>query len=111
MRSYTTKWLTQRVTAILLIPLTFWFIYNCLIFVTMSYDQIYGFFASALNSFLFLIMMLSMLIHAKLGCETIVNDYIKLRKLKFINFLIINLLIYTSMIVVSLSVLKIFLFS
>ena len=34
------------------------------------------FFQSYLNSFLFLSMMIVMLIHAKLGCETIVQDYI-----------------------------------
>ena len=35
-----------------------------------------SFFESYVNSFLFLSMMIAMLIHAKLGCETIVLDYI-----------------------------------
>ena len=35
-----------------------------------------SFFESYVNSFLFLSMMIAMVIHAKLGCETIVIDYV-----------------------------------
>ena len=42
----------------------------------MSYGEIIYFFQSYINSFLFLIMMTAMMIHAKLGCETIVQDYV-----------------------------------
>ena len=42
----------------------------------MSYGDIIYFFQSYINSLLFLIMMTVMIIHAKLGCETIVEDYV-----------------------------------
>ena len=74
--NYTSKWILQRVTALILIPLTFWFIYQCISFQSMSYGDIIYFFQSYINSLLFLIMMTVMIIHAKLGCETIVQDYI-----------------------------------
>ena len=74
--NYTSKWILQRVTALILIPLTFWFIYQCISFQSMSYGDIIYFFQSYINSLLFLIMMTVMMIHAKLGCETIVQDYI-----------------------------------
>ena len=45
-------------------------------------------------------MMISMLIHAKLGCETIVEDYVTSKSLKYISTLFINLIVYLSMIII-----------
>jgi len=107
MKNYARKWIIQRITAILLIPLSFWFIYNCLSFASMNYSQLFLFFKSIINSLLFLIMMISMLIHAKLGCETIVEDYVTSKSLKDISTLLINLVVYLSMIIISLAIVKI----
>jgi len=93
--SYVVKWIIQRITAIFLIPLSFWFIYTCISFKNLKYLELQLFFKSYFNSVLFLLMMIAMAIHAKLGCETIVQDYvsnIKLRKffitsINFITFL------------------------
>tara|TARA_B110000014_G_C19840537_1_gene435730 strand:+ start:227 stop:565 length:339 start_codon:yes stop_codon:yes gene_type:complete len=74
--SYASKWILQRITAILLIPLTFWFIYHCISFQYLHFEEMKLFFQSYLNSFLFFIMIITMLIHGKLGCDTIVQDYV-----------------------------------
>jgi|TARA_B100000315_G_C14344552_1_gene481190 succinate dehydrogenase / fumarate reductase membrane anchor subunit len=107
MKNYARKWIIQRITAILLIPLSFWFIYHCLSFASMNYSQLFLFFKSIINSLLFLIMMISMLIHAKLGCETIVEDYVTSKSLKDISTLLINLIVYLSMIIISLAIVRI----
>ena len=107
MRNYARKWLIQRITATLLIPLSFWFIYHCLSFASMDYTQLYLFFKSIVNSLFFLIMMISMLIHTKLGCETIVEDYVTSKSLKHISTLIINLIVYLSMIILTLAIVRI----
>jgi succinate dehydrogenase hydrophobic membrane anchor protein len=73
----------------------------------MNYSQLFLFFKSIINSLLFLIMMISMLIHAKLGCETIVEDYVTSKSLKDISTLLINLIVYLSMIIISLAIVKI----
>ena len=52
-------------------------------------------------------MMISMLIHAKLGCETIIEDYVTSKSLKDISTLLINLVVYLSMIIISLAIVKI----
>ena len=109
MKDYARKWLIQRITAILLIPLSFWFIYHCLSFASMNHSQLFLFFKSIINSLLFLIMMISTLIHAKLGCETIVEDYVTSKSLKNISTLLINLIAYLSMVIVILAIVKIFL--
>ena len=105
MISYSTKWVIQRVTATLLIPLTFWFVYNCILFSKFQYVDFVIFFDSYLNSFLFLIMMISMLIHSKLGCETIIEDYFFSKKIKKLIFLLINLIIILAVVVSIISIL------
>ena len=107
MKNYARKWLIQRITATLLIPLSFWFIYHCLSFASMNYTQLFLFFKSIINSLFFLIMMISMLIHAKLGCETIVEDYVTSNSLIDIFTLLINLIVYLSMIIISLAIVRI----
>lgn len=100
------KWITQRITAVLLIPMSFWFIYICFSFQNLNYSEIQLFFRSYLNSFLFLLMMSAMLVHAKLGCETIVEDYISGPKLKYIYKNLINFVAIFSLFLVILAIVK-----
>ena len=95
--NYAFKWILQRVTAFILIPLTFWFIYQCISFQSMSYGEVIYFFQSYINSFLFLIMMTAMMIHAKLGCETIVQDYVTSESLAKTLYVIINFIALMSL--------------
>ena len=104
MKNYATKWIIQRLTALVLIPLTFWFVYNCLLLASFNYDQTKAFFFSKINSSLYFILIISMLYHSKLGCETIAEDYVTSQKLKNITKLSINLLTYALMIIVSFSI-------
>ena len=107
MKNYKNKWIIQRVSALILIPLLFWFIFQCLSFSTMEYSQIIIFFTSTLNSFLFLIMMLVTIIHAKLGCDNIIEDYVSGKKIKFISKLTIIFLFYLSALIFILSIMKV----
>ncbi len=52
--------------------------------------------------------MISMLIHAKYGCETIVDDYISKKNIKKISLLIINSVSYFSIIISLISILVIY---
>ena len=105
MKNYATKWILQRVTAVILIPLTFWFVYQCILLSSYEYDQIRAFFFSRLNASLYFILIVAMLYHAKLGNETIVEDYVTSYKLKKITKLFISTLIYISMIITTISLL------
>ena len=93
----------QRITAVILIPLTFWFVYQCVLFSSYEYDQIRTFFFSKINASLFFILIMSMLYHAKLGNDTIVEDYVTSHNLKIITKLIISTLTYTSMFLTTIS--------
>ena len=80
MKNYALKWVLQRITALLLIPLTFWFIYSAISLSKMEYIEITIFFKSYINLFLFYIMMITMLLHSKLGLQTIIEDYVTSKK-------------------------------
>ena len=103
MKNYASKWIMQRLTAVILIPLTFWFVYQCVILSSYEYDQIRTFFFSKINASLFFILIISMLYHAKLGNDTIVEDYITSNNLKKITKLIISSLTYIFMILTTIS--------
>tara|TARA_Y100000748_G_C15058361_1_gene317535 strand:+ start:50 stop:382 length:333 start_codon:yes stop_codon:yes gene_type:complete len=107
MKNYAGKWILQRATAIVLVPLTFWFVYNCISFSYLSFDEIIFFFSSMLNSFLFLILMMSMFLHAKIGCETILDDYITSKSKKKISKYSIKVIFYVCMSITVFSVIKI----
>ena len=109
--TYTFKWILQRITAVLLIPLSFWFIYQCIAFQKFNYEDFQFFFQSYFNSFLFGIMMIVMLLHAKLGCETIVKDYISIIYLQKIFKIFINLITIISLFLVIIAIIKLSLFN
>ena len=104
MKNYATKWILQRVTALILIPLTFWFISQCISLTNYDYQEIRAFFFSKTNASLFFILIIAMLYHAKLGNETIVEDYISSHKLKKISKLFISAITYLSMILTTISI-------
>ena len=103
MKNYASKWIMQRLTAVILIPLTFWFVYQCIHISSFNYEEIKDFFLSRLNAFFFFILIIAMLYHAKLGNETIVEDYVTSHNLKRISKLFISILTYLTMFLTSVS--------
>tara|TARA_Y100001970_G_C13865636_1_gene666394 strand:- start:267 stop:596 length:330 start_codon:yes stop_codon:yes gene_type:complete len=103
MKQYATKWIIQRLTAFVLIPLTFWFVYQCIFLSGQNYLEVKTFFFSKFNSLLFFLLTLSMLYHAKLGCETIVEDYILSKIIKKMSNLFISIFAYGCMILTTIS--------
>ena len=103
MKNYASKWIMQRLTAVILIPLTYWFVYQCVRLSNYEYDQIRDFFSSKINASLFFILIIAMLYHAKLGNETIVDDYVTSVNLKKITKLTISALSYLFMILTTIS--------
>ena len=106
MKNYALKWIIKRITASILIPLTFWFIYISISLSKMEYDETVIFFSSYFNSFLFYVMMISMLIHSRLGLQTILEDYVTSKKTLKISKLFIDYLTYSLMILITVFVIK-----
>jgi len=106
MKNYALKWLLQRITASILIPLTFWFIYSAISLSKMEYDETIMFFKSYINSFLFYIMMIAMLLHAKLGLQTIIDDYVTSKKIYNFSKWGVNLISYILMTLLTFFIIK-----
>ena len=111
MKNYALKWLLQRITASMLVPLTFWFIYSAISLSKMEYDETINFFQSYFNSFLFYIMMIAMLLHAKLGLQTIIDDYVTSKKMCNLTKWVINIISYFLMIMLTFFIIKIVIFN
>jgi len=107
---YKYKWVLQRITALLLIPLSFWFIYQCITLQNYNYLEIKFFFKSIFNSFFFLIMMLTMLFHSKIGLETIIEDYVSEKNLQIFYKRIINFISIISYLLVIVAIIKLNIF-
>ena len=111
MKNYALKWLIQRIRASMLIPLTFWFIYSAISLSKMEYDETIKFFQSYINSFLFFVMMLAMLLHSKLGLQTIIDDYVTSKKIYKLSKWGINLISYSLMILLTILIIKTVIFN
>ncbi len=107
MKNYVNKWIIQRITAVILIPLTFWFVYQCVLLSSYGYEETKAFFVSKFNSSLYFVLFTAMLLHAKLGFETIAEDYVTSKKLKKITKFSVGLLVYTLMILTTISLIYI----
>ncbi len=70
-------WWLQRITALALIPLSLWFM-SSLITALLSSNVIHvaEWFASPLHTILMAMLIIAMFIHAKLGVQVVIEDYV-----------------------------------
>ena len=76
------KWIFQRVSAIIVAPLIFWFLISLITLSTADYDSVVIFFSKPLFSFLAIILLIVGFVHAKIGLSEIFEDYIQDEKIK-----------------------------
>lgn len=72
-------WWAQRVSAILLLPLSIWFLCCAAPMVGAGYPDARVFLAQPLNAFLLMALVLSVLYHGMLGMQVVIEDYIHQR--------------------------------
>lgn len=77
-------WWLQRLTAVALIPLSLYVI-SSIISVIVSPDVITAakWFSYPVNSWVFILLCLTMFLHAKLGLQVVIEDYIKCNCTKY----------------------------
>jgi len=74
--SGTHHWIMQRATAIALIPLTIWFVFNIVGMVGKSAGAAITFFDSGLNATLMALIIIASFYHAALGLQVVIEDYV-----------------------------------
>ena len=97
----TAHWWMQRVTAVALIPLSFWLILFIQQLFTASYDEIRQWLMSPLNFTLLLAWAFTGFYHAALGLQVVIEDYVNPDWLKIVMVWVIKLT-FTGMAIASL---------
>jgi len=94
-----TKWLWQRISAVALVPLSYWFVITLLNLLHASQNQKIDLFSSPLSKFLMVIFFLIAIFHARLGLKTIYEDYFTTSQVKIFS-LITDIVLFLTLITV-----------
>lgn len=73
----TTHWRLQRVSAVLLIPLSLWLIVSFSNVVYSGYDQSLAWVSRPLVGSLFILTIANLLFHGHLGIVVVIDDYVR----------------------------------
>lgn len=103
----TSHWWMQRVTAVLLAPLSIWFLLCTLPLLGADYADARVWLAQPLNSFLTLALVLALVYHALLGVQVVVEDYIHTRWLEVAVLTSVRLLAFLAALATALAVVRI----
>ena len=78
------KWIFQRISALIVVPLIIWFLISLISLSTRDYNSFINFFSNPLFLFLTIILLITGFFHAKIGLSEIYEDYIQDEKIKYI---------------------------
>ena len=82
MRNVTKKWLFQKISSLILLPLMIWFIINFVSIYDKSYIEVVNFFTSQPSNFLFSLFLIFSYFFSTLTISEVFEDYIKDQKIK-----------------------------
>lgn len=108
-RSGTHHFWHQRVTSLILIPLTFWLVYSVLVLAPMDHAAVTAWMGAPLNALLLLIFLITAFYHAQLGVQVVIEDYIHVEWKKIACIILVNVLAILAGTASVLAVLKVFL--
>ncbi|MGH1402661.1 MAG: succinate dehydrogenase, hydrophobic membrane anchor protein [Alphaproteobacteria bacterium] len=103
----TDHWLKQKITAIANIPLIIWLIVSIIGLQGASYDQFTAWLSQPLNAVLMILLIISVVYHAKLGTQVVAEDYISCKALRLMKLIAQKLFFLALAIACIFSVLKI----
>ena len=87
----TRKWILQRVSAIILVPLYVWLFFSLIALSTKNYSEAIYFFESPLFTILTTIVFFVAFFHAKISLSEIFEDYIHDKKIKDVANLLVSI--------------------
>ncbi|MBL0041678.1 MAG: succinate dehydrogenase, hydrophobic membrane anchor protein [Xanthomonadales bacterium] len=103
----TSHWWMQRGTAVLLAPLSIWFMLCALPLLAADYADARVWLAQPLNAFLLLALVLAALYHALLGVQVVIEDYIHTRWVEVTLLTMVRLIAFLAALATSLAVVRI----
>lgn len=90
----TGHWWAQRVSSVMLLPLTLWFLFAAAALLRADYADARVYLAQPLNAFLLLAFLLAALYHAWLGLQVVIEDYVHIRAVEISLLLGVRLLAF-----------------
>ena len=94
----TKKWIFQKISGAILIPLMLWFIINLVIIYDQNYIDVLSFFKNTTSKFLFSIFIIDAYFFSALSISEVFEDYMVNDKIKSVA----NKLLYTSAVAIPL---------
>ena len=98
-------WWRQRVTAIVLVPLVLWFVYNVICLIGRDYSDVAAWLASPFNASIMLLFVLTALYHGQTGLQVVIEDYIHV---KWLNLTLLLLIKFSSVLLSLLAIISVF---
>ena len=87
----TAHWWMQRVTAVALIPLSFWLIIFLDLSLNAPYEETVGWLVSPVNTVCIVAWVIGVFYHAALGLQVVIEDYIAAEGVKIVAVWTVNL--------------------
>ncbi len=69
-------WWSQRVTALALVPLTFWVVYSVISLSGMTHASVIDWMQNPYNAVLFVLFLGALFFHSFLGVQVVIQDYV-----------------------------------
>jgi succinate dehydrogenase / fumarate reductase, membrane anchor subunit len=105
----TRHWWAQRLTAIALVPLSFWFIYSLAGMNMMDHADVTGWIQSPVISTLLILFIYLIFYHAQLGMQVVIEDYVAHEALMIGSIIAVKIVLWSAGLAAFLAVVKIFL--
>jgi len=86
-------WFLQRLTALLLIPLTLWLVWSVATTLPLDYQAAHNWLSQPLNSILFGVFLLILFHHTWLGLKEVIEDYVHNPVLKSIALFLLIIIV------------------
>ena len=107
MHNSTKKWLSMKLSSVILIPLMFWFIVNLASIYDEEYVELISFFSNPTSKILYSLFVISAFSFFSLTISEVFEDYIKNEKIKNVATKILYIFAIVIPLVTILSILKI----
>lgn len=105
----THHWWFQRLTAIMLVPLSFWFMASMATLTSIDYPVITAWIATPVTTTLLILFLIALFYHAQLGLQVVIEDYIHSEWQKVANIILIRFIAFIAALASVFAVMRVFL--
>ena len=83
-------WWSQRITAVVLVPLSIWFVISLITLVGADHATVVTWIGSPTATIFLILFICAMLHHAQLGLQIVIEDYLHTEWIKFVSLILVK---------------------